>query len=75
MAPFAVRSLVSARVAGSPLHSWYSISRNGLRNLSNTALMTTGAVHGAGVYLAMDSATAGAYQRAREHAIRHPARA
>ncbi|CEM24691.1 unnamed protein product [Vitrella brassicaformis CCMP3155] len=36
---------------GSPAHKWYSIMRNGIRNLSNTALMTAGAAHGAGVYL------------------------
>ena len=29
----------------------YSLGRNGLRNLSNSQLMTTGAVHGQGIYI------------------------
>ena len=36
---------------GSKLSCWYSILKHGLRNVSNTSLMTTGAVYGAGVYL------------------------
>jgi Poly(ADP-ribose) polymerase catalytic domain len=35
---------------GSSMENWYSILRNGLRNLSNTALMTAGAAYGAGIY-------------------------
>jgi hypothetical protein len=35
---------------GSSLENWYSIMRNGLRNLSNTSLMTAGAAYGAGIY-------------------------
>lgn len=35
---------------GSPIENWYSILRNGIRSLSNTHLMTTGAARGAGVY-------------------------
>lgn len=46
---------------GSPLHSWYSILRNGLRNLSNTGLMANGAALGEGVYLAEDSSTSTFY--------------
>ncbi len=36
---------------GSGWHNWYSILRNGLKNCSQTTLMTTGAVYGNGVYL------------------------
>jgi hypothetical protein len=36
---------------GSPLGNWHSILRNGLRNMSNTAYMSTGAAYGSGVYL------------------------
>ncbi|CAK0801600.1 unnamed protein product [Prorocentrum cordatum] len=37
---------------GSPLPSWYSIVRNGLRNLSGTEFQNNGAAYGPGVYLA-----------------------
>ena len=37
--------------------------RNGLRNLSNTGLMTTGAACGSGVYLAENMAMSGGYCR------------
>jgi len=40
---------------GSPTENWHSILRNGLKNASNTALMTTGAAHGPGVYLGTNS--------------------
>ena len=42
---------------GSSLENWYSIMRNGLRNLSNTALMTAGAAHGAGIYASANYTT------------------
>jgi len=32
------------------MENWYSIMRNGLRNLSNTHLMTAGAAYGQGIY-------------------------
>ena len=35
---------------GSPLGNWHSIIRNGIRNMSNTQFMTTGAAYGNGVY-------------------------
>jgi hypothetical protein len=35
---------------GSAMENWYSILRNGLRNLSNTSLMTAGAAYGQGIY-------------------------
>jgi hypothetical protein len=36
---------------GSSIHSWYTILKNGLVNLSGTALMANGAAHGNGIYL------------------------
>jgi len=36
---------------GSPIGCWHGILRNGIKNVSNTKLMTTGAAFGAGVYL------------------------
>lgn len=36
---------------GSPMGNWYSIIRNGLKNMSKTQYMTTGAVYGDGIYL------------------------
>ena len=36
---------------GSPLSNWYSILKNGVKNLSNTKLMACGAAYGSGVYL------------------------
>jgi len=36
---------------GSAIENWHAILRGGLRNLSNTDLMTCGAVYGAGIYL------------------------
>lgn len=36
---------------GSGIENWYSIMRNGLKILSKTSLMTTGAVHGNGIYM------------------------
>lgn len=35
---------------GSPFHNWYSIMLNGLKNYSGTNKMTSGAVHGNGIY-------------------------
>lgn len=46
---------------GSSLENWYSILRNGLRNLSNTALMTAGAAYGAGIYASANYATSYGY--------------
>lgn len=36
---------------GSPFYCWYSIIKTGLKVMSNTEFMTTGAVYGAGIYL------------------------
>lgn len=36
---------------GSNICNWYSIMRNGIKNMSGTELMANGQVHGAGVYL------------------------
>jgi len=46
---------------GSPLFKWYSIIRNGLRVLSRTALMSTGAAFGDGIYLATNPEQAAHY--------------
>lgn len=46
---------------GSGINNWYSIVRNGLRNLSNTGMMTAGAAYGAGIYSAWDYGTASGY--------------
>jgi hypothetical protein len=43
---------------GSPLGNWHSILRNGVRNMSNTVMMTTGAILGPGVYMADNLQTA-----------------
>lgn len=36
---------------GSPMSNWHSITRNGLKVMSGTSFMTTGAVYGDGIYL------------------------
>merc|ERR1712166_8993 len=48
---------------GSAIGNWHCILRSGLKNMSNTAYMTSGAAHGAGIYMACDSATSLAYCR------------
>jgi len=51
---------------GSAINNWYSILRNGLRNLSNTGLMKCGAAMGAGIYSANTYSTASGYAH-RQH--------
>lgn len=46
---------------GSDTGNWFSILRTGLKNLSNTQYMTTGAVWGPGVYLAETSQMSSSY--------------
>lgn len=46
---------------GSHFGNWHAILRTGLRNLSNTELMSAGAVYGAGIYLATESGTSAGY--------------
>ena len=41
----------------------YSLQRNGLRNLSNSQFMMVGAVHGQGIYISANFATAASYSR------------
>ena len=41
----------------------YSILRNGLRDLSNSHLMSTGAAYGAGIYLSTAFGTAAGYSQ------------
>lgn len=48
---------------GSAIENWYSILRNGIRNLSNTHMMTAGAAYGAGVYSAENFSTSLGYCR------------
>lgn len=48
---------------GSAIENWYSILRNGIRNLSNTHMMTAGAAYGAGVYSAENISTSFGYCR------------
>lgn len=48
---------------GSSTSNWHSIMRTGLKNLSNTSLMTTGAAYGAGIYMAVESQTSIGYCR------------
>ena len=48
---------------GSSAHNWHPIMRTGIKNLSNTKLMSHGAAFGPGVYLAKDIQTAMGYCR------------
>ncbi|XP_024357853.1 uncharacterized protein [Physcomitrium patens] len=48
---------------GSSAENWYSILRNGLRSMSDTAFMSTGAAHGEGIYLATNLSTSIGYAR------------
>merc|ERR1712216_126818 len=48
---------------GSAAENWHSILRNGLKNASNTNLMSAGAVHGAGIYMAKNMSTSIGYAR------------
>ena len=50
---------------GSGIGNWHSILRNGLKNYSNTKYMSTGAVHGAGIYFARNMATSMGYCQSR----------
>lgn len=46
---------------GSGFFNWHAILRTGLRNLSGTSMMSTGAVYGSGIYLAPESGTSIGY--------------
>lgn len=46
---------------GSSAENWHSILRNGLKNATNSKLMTTGAAYGPGIYLATDTSISVAY--------------
>lgn len=48
---------------GSSSENWHSILRNGLKNASNTKLMTCGAAHGPGIYLSTASSCSMGYTR------------
>ncbi len=43
------------------MENWYSILRNGLRNLSNSSLMTAGAAYGQGIYASSNYYTSQGY--------------
>ena len=46
---------------GSSIENWYSILRNGPRNLSNTKMMTAGNAYGSGIYSSTDFSIASRY--------------
>lgn len=46
---------------GSSMTNWFTIMRTGLKNLSNTKHMTSGAAHGEGIYMATNSFTSLGY--------------
>lgn len=46
---------------GSSMENWYSIIRNGLRNMSSSHMMTAGAAYGAGIYAAENMGTSLGY--------------
>ena len=46
---------------GSAPENWHAILRSGLKNLSHTKLMTAGAAHGPGIYLATNANTSMGY--------------
>ena len=48
---------------GTKTDCMYSILRNGLRDLSNSHLMTAGAFDGEGIYVAVTSSIAGRYSK------------
>jgi hypothetical protein len=48
---------------GSGMECWHSILRLGLKNVSNTKMMTAGAAHGSGVYCAPNMSTSVGYCR------------
>lgn len=48
---------------GSSLVNWYSILRNGLRSMSSTMYMSSGAAHGPGIYLGNNFALSYSYSR------------
>jgi len=48
---------------GSGFGNWHAIMRQGLKNLSGTALMSTGQAYGSGIYLAAESNTSMGYAK------------
>jgi hypothetical protein len=54
---------------GSDTCNWHSILRTGLKNMSNTKFMTSGAAYGSGIYMATDSGTSLGY--AVDHTTHH----
>lgn len=48
---------------GSPFYCWYSIIKNGLKVMSNTEFMTSGAAYGNGIYLSNQLQTSHGYAK------------
>lgn len=48
---------------GSPFHCWNSIIKNGLKVMSGTAFMTTGAAYGKGIYLSNQLSVSNSYAK------------
>ena len=46
---------------GSGIDNWYSILRNGIKSMSNTSMMTTGAAYGQGIYMSDNFDTSVSY--------------
>jgi len=56
---------------GSNIISWYPILQNGIKNMSNTTLMSTGAAYGPGVYLSNDYSISFGYSGTSKHFNSH----
>jgi ubiquitin-protein ligase len=56
---------------GSNIDSWYSILRNGIKNMSNTSLMRAGASYGPGVYLSSNYGLSFCYSKINSHFKTH----
>jgi hypothetical protein len=54
---------------GSHIANWYSITRNGLRSLSGSAMMANGAAYGSGVYLASNLQMSMGYTGSRGYGL------
>ena len=54
---------------GSKWQNWYSILRNGLKNCSNTKLMTAGAAYGNGIYLSDNLAISYGYGNSATYSV------
>ena len=55
---------------GSPFYNWHGILRGGLKNMSHSKMMETGASFGNGIYLSEFSSTSASYCRKTPHSSR-----